>query len=82
LIGILSGRAAETEIFSIVTKSATVFGIYVGSREMFEGLNQALVQSKIQPVIDKVFPFADASAAYEYMASGSHFGKIVIRVGE
>jgi NADPH:quinone reductase-like Zn-dependent oxidoreductase len=82
LIGILSGRAAATEIFPIVTKSATVFGIYVGSREMFEGLNQALEQSKIRPVIDKVFPFEAAREAYEYMSSGSHFGKIVIRVGQ
>ena len=82
LIGILSGRGAATEIFPIVTKSATVFGIYVGSREMFEGLNQALAQSGIRPVIDQVFPFASAAEAYEYLAAGSHFGKVVIRVGE
>jgi NADPH:quinone reductase-like Zn-dependent oxidoreductase len=82
LIGILSGREAQTEIFPIVTKSATIFGIYVGSREMFEGLNRALEQSRIRPVIDKVFPFGSAREAYEYMAAGSHFGKVVIKVGE
>jgi NADPH:quinone reductase-like Zn-dependent oxidoreductase len=82
LIGILSGRKAETEIFPIVTKGATIFGIYVGSREMFEGLNRALGQSGIRPVIDQVFPFESAPEAYEYMAVGSHFGKVVIRVGE
>jgi NADPH:quinone reductase-like Zn-dependent oxidoreductase len=82
LIGILSGREAQTEIFPIVAKSATVFGIYVGSREMFEGLNLALEQSKIRPVIDKVFSFESAPKAYPYMAAGSHFGKVVIRVGE
>jgi len=31
-------------------------------------------------VIDKVFGFDDAQAAYQHMASGAHFGKIVIRV--
>jgi NADPH:quinone reductase-like Zn-dependent oxidoreductase len=82
LIGILSGREAQTEIFPIVTKSATVFGIYVGSREMFEGLNRALTQSGIRPVIDKVFPFESAAEAFEHLAAGSHFGKVVIRVGE
>ncbi|MBV9644605.1 MAG: NAD(P)-dependent alcohol dehydrogenase [Verrucomicrobia bacterium] len=82
LIGILSGRGAETDIFPIVAKSATVFGIYVGSREMFEGLNRALEQSKIRPVIDKVFSFESAPEAYAYMAAGSHFGKVVIRIGE
>jgi NADPH:quinone reductase-like Zn-dependent oxidoreductase len=82
LIGILSGREAASEIFPIVAKAATVFGIYVGSREMFEGLNRALKQAKIQPVIDKVFPFESAREAYEYMENGYHFGKVVIRVGE
>jgi NADPH:quinone reductase-like Zn-dependent oxidoreductase len=82
MIGILSGIEARTEIFPIVHKSATVFGIYVGSREMFEELNRALEQSKVRPVIDKVFPFDSAPEAFEYMASGSHFGKVVIRVGE
>jgi NADPH:quinone reductase-like Zn-dependent oxidoreductase len=31
-------------------------------------------------VIDEVFPFAEARAAYEHLASGKHFGKVVIRV--
>ena len=82
LIGILSGREAASEIFPIVTKGAAVFGIYVGSREMFEALNRALEQAKIRPVIDKVFPFEAAREAYEHMASGSHLGKVVIRVGD
>jgi NADPH:quinone reductase-like Zn-dependent oxidoreductase len=82
MIGTLSGIEVKTEIFPIVHKSATVFGIYVGSREMFEELNRALEQSNVRPVIDKVFPFASAPEAFEYMASGSHFGKVVIRVGE
>jgi NADPH:quinone reductase-like Zn-dependent oxidoreductase len=82
MIGILSGVETKTEIFPIVHKCTTIFGIYVGSREMFEALNRALGQSKIHPVIDKVFPFGSASDAYEYMASGSHFGKVVIKVGE
>jgi NADPH:quinone reductase-like Zn-dependent oxidoreductase len=82
LIGILSGREAQTEIFPIVTKSATIFGIYVGSREMFEGLNRALEQCRVRPVIDRVFPFESAPEAYEYLERCSHFGKVVIRVGE
>jgi NADPH:quinone reductase-like Zn-dependent oxidoreductase len=82
LIGILSGRETETQIFSIVSKGATINGIYVGSREMFEGLNRALEASNIRPVIDRIFPFEAAPDAYEYMASGSHFGKIVIRLGD
>jgi len=31
-------------------------------------------------VIDKVFGFGEVRAAYQHMASATHFGKIVIRV--
>ena len=48
---------------------------------MFEAMNRAIAANRIKPVIDKVFDFADAQAAYHHMASGAHFGKIVIRVG-
>jgi NADPH:quinone reductase-like Zn-dependent oxidoreductase len=81
LIGILAGRTAATEVFPIVTKGAAIFGIYVGSREMFENLNRALEQTGIRPVIDKVFSFESAREAYNYMQSGSHFGKVVIKIG-
>ena len=81
LIGILTGREASTEIFSIVPKGLNVYGIYVGSREMFEQMNRALEQNRIHPVIDKVFPFAQAPDAFRYLESGSHFGKVVIEFG-
>jgi NADPH:quinone reductase-like Zn-dependent oxidoreductase len=81
LIGILAGRDAAAEIFPIVTKGASIHGIYVGSREMFKNLNRALEQTGIRPVIDKVIPFECVREAYELMKSGSHFGKIVIRIG-
>jgi NADPH:quinone reductase-like Zn-dependent oxidoreductase len=57
-----------------------VRGIYVGSRRMFEALNRAIVTTGLQPVIDRVFPFDEARAAYDHLASGAHFGKVVIRV--
>ena len=80
LIGILSGREAATEIFSIVPKALNVFGVYVGSRIMFEEMNRALVQNEIKPIVDRVFPFVEAPAAFAHMASGAHFGKVVIAV--
>ncbi|HEY0790867.1 MAG TPA: NAD(P)-dependent alcohol dehydrogenase [Chthoniobacterales bacterium] len=78
VIGILTGLENAVQIFSIVPKLLDVFGIYVGSREMFEGMNRALAQTKIKPVIDRVFPFEEAGAAYQYLESGSHFGKVTI----
>jgi NADPH:quinone reductase-like Zn-dependent oxidoreductase len=55
-------------------------GISVGSTQMFEALNRALLANGIKPMIDKVFGFDEVKAAYNHMAAGAHFGKIVVRV--
>jgi NADPH:quinone reductase-like Zn-dependent oxidoreductase len=78
LIGLLSGKGNAIDPMPILFKSLTVQGIYVGSREMFEAMNQAISQHQLQPIIDRVFAFAEAPAAYRYLQSGAHFGKVVI----
>ena len=80
LIGVLAGVAGELRVTDILMKSLRVTGIYVGSRAMFESLNRAVTQHHLKPVIDRVFPFAEAIAAYEHLQSGKHFGKIVIAI--
>jgi NADPH:quinone reductase-like Zn-dependent oxidoreductase len=47
---------------------------------MFEALVRALEASKVEPIVDRVFPFVETRSAYEHLASGAHFGKVVIRV--
>ena len=79
-IGVLTGFASEINPIAILQKSIRLQGIYVGSRAMFEDMNRALTQSQLKPVIDRVFPFAQAPAAYDYLKSGNHFGKIVIQL--
>jgi NADPH:quinone reductase-like Zn-dependent oxidoreductase len=78
LIGVLTGTAGEINPRSILMRTIRLQGIYVGSREMFEEMNRAIALHKLKPVIDRVFPFADAVEAYRYLESGAHFGKVVI----
>jgi NADPH:quinone reductase-like Zn-dependent oxidoreductase len=80
MIGGLSGAATELNPSLIFGKRANVQGISVGSTEMFEAMNAAITANRIKPVIDRVFAFDEASAAYQHLASGAHFGKVVIRV--
>jgi NADPH:quinone reductase-like Zn-dependent oxidoreductase len=80
MIGGLSGPASELNPGLILARRANVQGISVGSMQMFEAMSRAIAANGIKPVIDKVFPFAEAQAAYRHMAAGAHFGKIVIRV--
>jgi NADPH:quinone reductase-like Zn-dependent oxidoreductase len=64
----------------ILHKQLQVQGIYVGSRAMFEEMNAAIAKAGLHPVIDRVFGFDRVREAFSHMQSGSHFGKIVIRV--
>jgi NADPH:quinone reductase-like Zn-dependent oxidoreductase len=57
-----------------------VQGVMVGSRETFETMNRAIALHKLHPVLDRVFPFAEARAALEYLAGQRHFGKIGIHI--
>jgi NADPH:quinone reductase-like Zn-dependent oxidoreductase len=79
LIGVLAGPG-EMNPMPILMKSVRVQGIFVGSRTMFEAMNQAIRLNQLRPVIDRVFPFEEAVAALKYQESGAHFGKVVIRV--
>jgi NADPH:quinone reductase-like Zn-dependent oxidoreductase len=79
LIGVLSG-AAEINPMLIFARRANLQGISVGSMQMFEAMNRAISVSGLKPIIDKVFSFDDAPAAYRHLQSAQHFGKIVIRV--
>jgi NADPH:quinone reductase-like Zn-dependent oxidoreductase len=78
LIGVLTGGSGEVNPRLLLMKGIRMNGIYVGSRAMFEAMNRAITLHKLRPVVDKVFPFADAVEAYKYLESGAHFGKVVI----
>lgn len=81
VIGALSGGKGEVSPVSILMKSIKLQGIFVGSRQMFEQMNQMLcLHNHLKPVIDKVFEFENVKDALKYMESGSHFGKVVVKV--
>jgi NADPH:quinone reductase-like Zn-dependent oxidoreductase len=80
LIGGLGGFGGDVPAMALMTANRTVSGIYVGSRANFETMNAFIAKHRVKPVIDKVFEFKDAQAAFQYMETGSFFGKIVIRM--
>lgn len=81
VIGVLSGAEARLSIVPILMKSVRIQGIFVGHREGFTAMNLAIAASRLEPVIDRVFPLDEIRPAFDTMAAGGHFGKICIRVG-
>jgi NADPH:quinone reductase-like Zn-dependent oxidoreductase len=80
LIGVLADGGGQVNPIPILMKTVRVQGIFVGSREMFEAMNRAIALHQLRPVVDRVFPFAEAREAFRYLESGAHFGKVCIRV--
>jgi NADPH:quinone reductase-like Zn-dependent oxidoreductase len=79
LIGVLSG-GGEVDPRFIFLRQVKIQGIYVGSRQMFEDMNQAIGASGMRPVVDRVFGFEEIREAMAYLESGTHFGKVCIRL--
>jgi NADPH:quinone reductase-like Zn-dependent oxidoreductase len=78
LIGVLTGGPVNT--IPVLMKALVLRGIQVGSRAMFEDMNAFIAAHRLHPVVDRVFPFAEAKDAYDYQMSGQHFGKVVIDI--
>jgi NADPH:quinone reductase-like Zn-dependent oxidoreductase len=79
LIGVLAGPQGDTNPHPLMLKGASLHGIFVGSRALFEAMMTAISVNRIKPVVDKVFAFDDAFEAYKLLAAGGHFGKVVIK---
>lgn len=77
LIGVLAGRGGDTNPRQLMLKNASLHGIHVGSRAMFESMLAAIEANQIRPVIDRVFPMEAVTEAYRYQRTGA-FGKVVI----
>jgi NADPH:quinone reductase-like Zn-dependent oxidoreductase len=80
LIGVLSMQG-DANPMPLMIKGASLRGIFVGSAAMARDLNAFVDAHQLQPVVDRVFAFAEAKAAYAYQSSGELFGKVVIANG-
>ncbi|PYI13079.1 putative alcohol dehydrogenase [Aspergillus japonicus CBS 114.51] len=84
-IGYVSGKMDEPEDrvnVNLLTlrRNVTLQGIINGPRDEFERMVEFYEQHQIRPVVNRVFGFAQAREAFEFVESGAHFGKVVIDV--
>ncbi len=79
-IGVLSQSDQPLPIPLILHRQVRILGIYVGSKSHFEAMNRAIMATRMQPVVDQIYTFDRVREALKSMETGSHFGKIVIRV--
>jgi NADPH:quinone reductase-like Zn-dependent oxidoreductase len=52
----------------------------MGTNADFEAVYELVASGRVRPVVDEVFPLAEAAAAHERMEAGEHIGKIILRI--
>jgi zinc-binding alcohol dehydrogenase/oxidoreductase len=78
--GATSGPNPKAALHRVWWKQLTILGSTMGTKEDFEGAFELVKRGKAKPVVDSVYPLAEARAAHERMEAGEHFGKVVLAI--
>jgi NADPH:quinone reductase-like Zn-dependent oxidoreductase len=78
--GATSGPNPPAQLHRIWWKELVVYGSTMGTREDFEAVYDLIASGRARPVVDEVFPLAEAAAAHERLERGEQLGKIVLRI--
>jgi putative PIG3 family NAD(P)H quinone oxidoreductase len=90
LVGLMGGAKVEVNLGVILRKQLKIFGSVLRSRSPEEKMAitqrfreqwlPPLAAGTIRPMIDTVFPLAQAAEAHRYLEANKNFGKIVLTV--
>jgi len=78
--GATSGPNPPAELHRIWWKQLTVLGSSMGTKADFEAAFELVKSGRALPVIDAVFPLAEARDAHERLESGAQLGKVLLRI--
>jgi len=90
LVGLMGGVKIEANLQLIMAKRLQIFGSVLRARSLAEKIDitqrfkrnwfPLLASGRIKPIVDRVFPLAQAADAHRYMEENRNFGKIVLEV--
>jgi NADPH:quinone reductase-like Zn-dependent oxidoreductase len=78
--GATTGFAAQLDLRYLFVRQLTLLGSYMGSRGELYTVLKLVGEKRLRPVVDRVFPLAEAAKAHERLEQREQFGKIVLRV--
>jgi putative PIG3 family NAD(P)H quinone oxidoreductase len=88
VIGLQGGRRAELDLAALMRKRITIAGSTLRARPaaakgrivraFLDSFGEHLADGRIRPVIDRTYPFEQASEAHRALAEGEIFGKVVL----
>lgn len=78
--GATSGAMVQTDARRLFWNQWTIMGSTMGNDREFDAVTAELKAGRLTPVIDSVFDLESGKEAFERMAAGQQFGKIVVRL--
>jgi len=78
--GATTGPNPPAALHRVWWKQLSILGSTMGTPEDFKGAYDLIAAGKAKPVVDRVFPLADARAAHERLEAGEQLGKIVLAI--
>ena len=80
VIGFLQDAQAPLALLPVIGNEVRLQGSNTGPVSDLAAACRAIAAHRIQPVIDRVFPVRDVAAAYAYLGSQAHTGKIALQL--
>jgi zinc-binding alcohol dehydrogenase/oxidoreductase len=78
--GATSGPNPPAALHRVWWKELTIHGSTMGTKADFEGAYELVASGRARPIVDRVFPLAEARAAHERLERGEQLGKIVLSI--
>jgi NADPH:quinone reductase-like Zn-dependent oxidoreductase len=80
--GATTGPMVETDVRRLFWNQWSIMGSTMGNDRELDAVMRAFSAGMLVPPLDSVFEMESGRAAFERLALGEQFGKIVIRIGE
>jgi NADPH:quinone reductase-like Zn-dependent oxidoreductase len=78
--GATTGSAAQLDLRYLFARQLSLLGSYMGSRAELYTVLKLVGEKRLGPVIDRIFPLAEAVQAHRRMEQREQFGKVVLTV--
>jgi NADPH:quinone reductase-like Zn-dependent oxidoreductase len=76
--GNTTGYDAKIDLRFLFSRQLSLLGSYMGVKSELHTIVKLVTAGRLKPVVDRVFPLAEAAAAHAYLESGRQFGKVVL----
>ncbi|MFV8755481.1 zinc-binding dehydrogenase [Nannocystaceae bacterium ST9] len=80
--GASSGWDAPTDLRHVFFRQIQILGSTMGSKASLFTITQLIGEGRLRPIVDRVFPLAEAAQAHRYLDRREQFGKLVLAVSD